>query len=137
MWPSSSPSEVDVILDPLKSELNWPLGARAPSISRRRRIRPVFDGGYLICCWTPSSVRRLGRTLLPSVVVDSDDDSDEEGEDEDQALESDDDCLEADGDEVREASREKASVDDDFFGGDDEGVATRRQLAAASAPGDR
>ena len=65
------------------------------------------------------------------MVVDSDDDSDEEGEDEDQALESDDDCLEADGDEVREASREKASVDNDFFGGDDEGVATRRQLAAA------
>ena len=30
----------------------------------------------------------------------------------------------------REAS-EKASVDDAFFGGDDEGVATRRQLAAA------
>ena len=28
----------------------------------------------------------LGRSLLPSVVVDSDDDSDEEGEDEDQAL---------------------------------------------------
>ena len=52
-----------------------------------------------------------------------DDDSDEEGEDEDQALESDDDCLEADGDEVREASREKASVDDAFFGGDDEGSA--------------
>ena len=123
--------EVDVILDPLKSELNWPLGARAPLDFTAATNPPGLRWRVPYLLLDAVIGAALGRTLVPQISIAESDDSDEEGEGEDATLESDDDCLEADGDEVREAAREGVSVDDSFFAGDDEGVATRRQLAQA------
>ena len=95
------------ILDPLRPELNWPL-VRRPSIYGGDQ--PTGKVGYLLL---DAVIGAALEDITTIMVVDSDDDSDEEGEDEDQALESDEDCLEADGDEVPALLR--SSVDDAFW----------------------
>ena len=48
--------EVDIILHPLKSELNWPLGTKDPLDFTQARTGHGLRGASPVTCLTPSSV---------------------------------------------------------------------------------
>ena len=142
--------EVDVVLDPLKSELNWPLGAPAPldftegddPPGLRWRV-PFLLLDAVVAAAAPGDVaaarvaavlaaRRAGRDARRDAGGDAGGDDDDD--DDDLAVD-DDALLHADGDELAEAAARPggAAPPRGGGGGDDEGVASRLALAAARA----